>query len=161
MQTQQVVAQALGSLSWDLPARVEYAPGAILPFTLGVGNPTTAQRSYGLQAQALVGGEVVWFADLVVDSAQWFPVAGGGSLTIQGQFQADQAGFVLRVVLIDQATNQVVAEVSTELVAPAAAPAPPTPTPTPGMLEQVMPVVGLGLVMGLVAPMMGMFGEEE
>lgn len=159
-----VVAQALGTLSWDLPARVNYTPNTELPFTLLVANPTTGARSYGLQAQVLIGGELVWFADLLVEGARWFQVPAGQRITIRGQFQAERSDFLLRILLIDQGANQVVAQVQSELVSPTApGPTPtPTPTPTPGFdIAPLFGVMALGLVLGLVGSMGGMLRQEE
>ena len=156
-----VAAQALGTLSWDLPSRVTYTPGAVLPFTLVVGNPTSGARGYGLQAQVLIDGQVVWYADLLVDEGQWFQVPAGGRVTIQGQFQADRSDFLFRVLLIDQASNQVVTQVQSELASPTA-PTPPTTPTTPGFdIAPLFGLMALGLVSGLMGSMGTMFKEEE
>ncbi|MEK7995245.1 MAG: hypothetical protein AAB403_15685, partial [Planctomycetota bacterium] len=154
-----VAAQALGTLSWDLPSRVTYTPGAVLPFTLVVGNPTSGARGYGLQAQVLIDGQVVWYADLLVDEGQWFQVPAGGRVTIQGQFQADRSDFTFRVLLIDQASNQVVTQVQSELASPTA-PTPPTTPTTPGFdIAPLFGLMALGLVSGLMGSMGTMFKE--
>lgn len=156
-----VAAQALGTLSWDLPSRVTYTPETVLPFTLVVGNPTSAARGYGLQAQVLIDGQVVWYADLLVDEGQWFQVPAGGRVTIQGQFQADRSDFLFRTLLIDQASNQVVAQVQSELASPTA-PTPPTTPTTPGFdIAPLFGLMALGLVSGLMGSMGTMFKEGE
>ena len=165
-QTLQVVVQEiLGQLAWDLPAQRTYTPGTDLPFTLQVTNPTTGDRKYKVQVQAVVQGQVVWYADLLLEGQTdvWFSVPAGKSFTIQGVFSADQTNFTLKALLADFVTNQVIAEVKTDLVG-AAQPNPtptPSPTPTPGFdLSSLMPLMSLVMVMGLMKSMTGIFKKE-
>ncbi|MBI4287765.1 MAG: hypothetical protein HY671_04965 [Chloroflexi bacterium] len=155
------VLESLGSLSWDLAAQKAYAPNTDLPFTLQATNPTAGERMYKLQAQALVAGHLVWYADFLLEgqSDVWFPVAAGQSLSVQGTFSADQTDFTFLVLLVDQATNAVVGQVRTDLVgsAPPGGPPPVNPPPAaPGFdLSPVMGVMGMVLVMGLMGSVMG------
>lgn len=154
---QVVVTEVLGQLTWDLPAQQSYTPNAHLVFTVQVTNPTTGQRTYKLQAQAVVGGQLVWFADLVLEGQAdaWFPIPAGGSVSVQGDFIADQTDFTFQMLLIDQAAGQAVAQVACNLVGPTTTPTTPTPTQpsTPGIgdtLSAIVPFIGLGLATGLV-----------
>ena len=164
---QVAVMEALGTLSWDLPAQKAYTPNTDLPFTLQVTNPTVGERVYKLQAQALVGGQLVWYADFLLEgqSDVWFPVAASQSLSVQGTFSADQTDFTFLVLLVDQATNTVVGQVRTELVgsAPPGNPPPVSPPPAaPGFdLSPVMGVMGMVLVMGLMGSVMGSFKAKD
>lgn len=165
IQAQAIVLETLGLLSWDLPAQKAYAPNTELPFTLKVKNPTAAARQYGLQAQALIQGEIVWYSPLLVDSQEWFTLNAGEEVPIQGSFSADQTSFTFAILLIDQATNSVVASVSTNLVG-AAAPTPtPTPAPTTDIMGQIAPLLTLAMF-GMMIPMMtsmtkGMVKKKE
>ena len=162
VQTLQVVVQeVLGQLAWDLPAQRTYTPGTDLPFTLQVTNPTTGDRKYKVQVQAIVQGQVVWYADLLLEGQTdvWFSVPAGKSFTIQGLFSADQTNFSLQALLADFVTNQVIAEVKTDLVG--ATQPTPTPTPAPGFdLSSIMPLMSLVMVMGLMRSMTGIFKKE-
>ncbi len=164
-QTLQVVVQeVLGQLAWDLPAQKTYTPGTDLPFTLQVTNPTTGDRKYKVQVQAIAQGQVVWYADLMLQGMTdvWFSVPAGKAFTIQGVFKADQTNFIFKALLIDQATNQVVATVQSDL-AGTATPPPPTPTPTtPGFdLSPIMSLMSLMMVMGLMSSLTGIFKQEK
>lgn len=150
----------LGQLAWDLPAQKTYVPKTDLPFTLQATNPTAGDRSYKVQVQAIVQGQVVWYADLLLQGMAdvWFSVPAGQTFGIQGVFNADQTNFTFKALLIDQAANQVVAAVQSDLVGTAAPPS-PTPKPaTPGFdMTPLFSVLTLGLVMGLMSSMTGMF----
>ena len=115
---QQIILEVLGSISWNLPSRMEYTPNTPVNFQMQVGNPTAQDRSYSLRAVLTKGGQSLWSGFISVDGAEWFSVPAGKAVTLSGSFTLDQNGVVLTVGLAEQTSNTIVGQVSVELAAP-------------------------------------------
>lgn len=150
---QQIILEVLGSISWNLPSRVEYAPNTPIDFQMQVGNPTAQDRSYSLRAVLSKGGQPLWNGFISVDGAEWFSVPAGKAATLNGSFTLDQNGVVLTVGLAEQSTNSIVGQVSVELAAPGGG--------TGDALSSIMPLMSLGLVFGMITPLMKGFKRKE
>jgi hypothetical protein len=150
---QQIILEVLGSISWNLPSRMEYTPNTPINFQMQVGNPTAQDRSYSLRAVLTKGGQSLWSGFISVDGAEWFSVAAGKAATLSGSFTLDQNGVVLTVGLAEQSTNSIVGQVSAELAAPGGG--------TGDALSSIMPLLSLGLVFGMITPLMKGFKRTE
>lgn len=150
---QQVILEALGDLSWNLPSRMEYTPKTPVSFRMGVSNPTAQNRSYSLPYVLSKGGQPIANGTILVDNQEWFAVEAGKAVSLEGSFSLDSNGVILTVGLAEQSSNQIVDQVSVELAAPGGG--------TGDLLGSMMPLLSLGLVFGMIVPLMkGMKGKE-
>jgi hypothetical protein len=153
--------QQTGTLEWDQRPRQSYQPGTALPMALRVANPTDAGREYRLylglydpQTRQLIPGtlEVV-----PVDGQQSFIVPARSSVQLQGDVTLDRTNVILALSLYDVVADAVVAQVATLLEG--AAPPPGGDGGLGGVFTFIVPLLGLGLVFGVMGPMIKGLGK--
>jgi hypothetical protein len=154
-----VVALQTGTIEWDQPARQSYQAGQPLPIRLRVTNPTTGEREYQLYlglydpgTRQLIEGTLQVVA---VDNQQSFTVPAQSYVAMEGEVTVDRTNVILALSLYDVAADGVVSQVATLLEGPA------PPPSAGGGLEQLIPIVGLGLVAGMMVPMTEMLRERR
>jgi len=134
-------------VNWNLPPWIVYTPGAPLSLVIILSNPEALPRQYAVILRLWQNGQMLFEQPLTVEGEAVIPIESGETLLAYNSTAIPATDGVLELSVLDAATAEYLASVTTELLGEISAPV--------TQMTSVLPMVGTILLTGVMMKELG------